>query len=142
MSIFSLGTTSVSHPLAVGAMTGASASSTQGPFSAQLQSLRAGKSDTGSAATQSAYEARPKRGSPGNAHHPHGRYASGTDSNAANGTASGLSTTGAQRGINSGGSGTGVTGTTGSTGQQSPGGVLLDSMMRGLQAYGAASTLA
>jgi hypothetical protein len=142
MSILSLGTTPVSQPLSVGAATGTSSSSAQKAFSAQLQSLRAGQSSPRGTETQTAYQAQPNRGAASKAHHPRGRYASDTDSNAADGTASGLSTTGMQRGFGGAGFGASDTGATGGASQQAPGGALLDSMMRGLQAYGATSALA
>ncbi len=134
MSIASLSATQVPQNLAAGAATTAPASSAQGPFGTQLQSLLAGQSSASSSATTTAYQTEPGRGTPGKAHHHHGHHASGTDANAANGTENGPTTAVAQ-------TATGGTSGTNSTGQQTPRGVLLSNLMRGLQAYGATTTL-
>jgi hypothetical protein len=134
MSIASLGTVPVRQTIATAATHAMAASSAQGPFSAQLQALRASQSGTGSSATQTAYHTEPGRGAPSKAHRPHARNASNTDANAANGTDSSQSTSGDP---------SAASGTSGSSssGQQTPGAGLLNSMMRGLQAYGATTTL-
>ena len=131
MSIASLSTTQVPQTLAAGTATTGPASSAQGPFGTQLQSLLAGQSSATSGATTTAYQTEPGRGTPGRAHRHHGHRASSTDANAANGTENGQTTAGAQSG----------TGGTSGAGQQTPGGVLLNDLMRGLQAYGATTTL-
>ncbi len=134
MSIASPSTTQVPQPLAAGTATSASASPAQGAFGAQLQSLLGGQTSAANGTTATAYQTEPGRGTPGKAHRHHGHHASGTDTNAANGTENGQAVAGAQ----SGASGTGGVG---GTGQQTAGGVLLNDMMRGLQAYGATTTL-
>jgi hypothetical protein len=131
MSIFSLSSTPAPHTLAASATPTTPASSAQGPFSVQLQSRLAGQSSAGSSATQSAFQTDPRRGAPGKAHRHHGRNASSTDSNAATGTETSQASATAQSGASG----------PGSTGQQTKGGVLLSDMMRGLQAYGATTTL-
>jgi hypothetical protein len=131
MSIASLSTTQVPQPLAAGAAAAAPASSAQGPFGTQLQSLLGGQSSATSDATATAYQTEPGRGTPAKAHHHRGHHASSTDASAANGTANGQTTASAQSGA-SGASG---------AGQQTPGGVLVNDLMRGLQAYGATTTL-
>jgi len=131
MSIFSLSTAQAPQALATAAASATPASSAQGPFSAQLQSLRGGQPSAASSTTQTAMQTEPRRSAPGKAHHHHGRNASSTDSNTANGTENGQTMAGAQNGASG----------PGSTGQQTKGGVLLSAMMRGLQAYGATTTL-
>lgn len=131
MSILSLGTAPAPQTLAAATTPTTPASLAQGPFSVQLQSLRAGQSSAGSSTTQTAFQTEPRRGAPGKAHHHHGRNASSTDANTANGTENGQTMAGAQ---------TGASGP-GSAGPQTKGGVLLGAMMRGLQAYGATTTL-
>jgi hypothetical protein len=133
MSIFSLSTAQAPQTLAASATSTPPASPVRRPFSAQLQSLRAGQSSAGSSSTtQTAFHTEQRRGAPSKAHHPHGRNASSTDSNAATGTANGPTTAAGQSGTKG----------PGSTGQQTKGGVLLNDMMRGLQAYGVTTTLA
>jgi len=137
MSIASLSTTQVPQTLAAGTATTRPASSAQGPFGTQLQSLLAGQSSATSGATTTAYQTEPGRGTPGKAHRHHGHHASGTEANAANGTTNGQTTASAQSGT---GGTNGTSGTSG-IGQQSPGGVLLNDLMCGLRAYGATTTL-
>jgi hypothetical protein len=133
MSIFSLSTAQAPQALAASATRTTLPSLAQGPFSAQLQSLRSGQSSAGSSSTtQTAFQTQPRRSPPSKAHRQHGRNASGTDPNAASGTESGQTTAAAQSGASG----------RGSTGQQAKGGVLLNAMMRGLLAYGATTTLA
>ncbi len=132
MSIFSLGTAQAPQTLAASATPRTPANPAQGPFSAQLQSLHEGQSSAASNTTQLAFQTEPRRGVPGKAHHHHGRTASSTDSNAATGTENGQTSAAAPSGASG----------PGSTGQQTKGGVLLSDMMRGLQAYGATTTLA
>ncbi len=129
MNIASLGTTQTPQSFLAATGIAASASSTQGAFNAQLQSLLAGQSSTGSSAAQTAYQTEPGRGVSGRAHHYHGHDASGADANAADGMDNGQTSVGTQ-----------ASGTS-STGQQAPGGVMLGDLMRGLQAYGATTTL-
>jgi len=132
MSIVGLGTVQAPQTRAASATPTTPASSAQGPFSAQLQSLRTGQPSAGSSTTQSAFQTEPRRGAPGTAHHHHGRNASSIDSNAATGTENAQTSAAAQSGA----------GGPGSAGQQTKGGVLLNDMMRGLQAYGATTMLA
>ena len=128
---------------AAGATSGASGASGQGAFGSQLQSLLGGKSSSPSGAKATAFQPQPSRGSPHKAHQlSRGRHASSTDSDAASGTQSASDAASAPGGASgtSSASATGATsGTSGSSssGQQGPGGVLLNDMMRGLQAYGA-----
>jgi len=70
----------------------------------------------------------------GKAQRHHGHHASDTDANVANGTQNDQTAAGTQ-------SGTSAASGANSTGQQTPGGVLLTDLMRGLQAYGATTTL-
>ena len=132
MSIASVSTTQTPQTLVAGAAVTAPVRTAQGPFAAQVQSLLAGKSGTAGGATATAYQTEPGRGVPGKAHHPRGHHTAGTDTNAANGTDNSQTTAGVQGGL----------GGTGSTGKQTPGGVLLNDLMRGLHAYGATTTLA
>jgi hypothetical protein len=142
MSIASLGTTQASHSIFAAATAasqtsaapGAFGGALAGAFGTQLQSLLAGQSGTGSSAAQTAYQTEPGRGAPGGVHHHDGHHAAGTDANAADGMDNGQTAPTAQNGTNG-------TSTPGSTGQQGPGGVLLSDLMRGLQAYGATTTL-
>ena len=144
MSIPSLSPTQIPQIPATGTTTATPGTASQGPFGSQLQSLLGGKSSTPSAAAATAFQPQPSRGSASKAHHPRGSHASSTDSNAANGTQNSAAVVGAPGGANgtSGASGAGRTSGTSSTGQQTPGGVLLTDMMRGLQAYGSTTTLA
>lgn len=141
MSIPSLSTTQVPQTSATGTTTATPGTAAQGPFGSQLQSLLGGKSSTPSAATATAYQSQPSRGAARNAHHPRGRYASSTDTNAANGTQNSAAVVGAPSGANGTSGASGTSGSSG-TSQQAPGGVLLTDMMRGLQAYGSTTTLA
>jgi hypothetical protein len=135
MSIASLGTIQVPQTFAAGTVTAASktplgaaatsASQAQGAFGAQLQSLMGGQSSATSGAVTAAHQAHPARGTPGRAYHHRSHHASSTDANVADDTARAGTWTGAA----------------GGTGQQAPGRVLLNDMMRGLQAYGATTTL-
>ena len=141
MSIANVTTTSIPQTSVAGTTTAAPATSGQGAFGSQLQSLLGGKSSSANGAAATAYQAQPSHGAARNAHHPRGRYASGTDADAAAGVASGEATTGAPSG-GSATNGAGGAGGSSSTGQMPPGSVLLNDMMRGLQAYGETSTLA
>jgi hypothetical protein len=132
MSIFSLSTAQASQALATPAASAKPASSAQGRFSAQLQSLRSGQSSANSSSTtQTAFQTQPRRSDASKAHRPHARNASGIDPNAGTGRESGQTTAAAQSGVSR----------PGSTGQQAKGGALASAMMRGLQAYGATTTL-
>jgi hypothetical protein len=135
MSITNLGTTQAAQTLAAGTTTTAPAASGQGSFGRQLQSALAGQSTAGSGSTTAtAYQTEPGRGAPGNAHHHRGHHASDTGATVANGTTNGQTTASAQ-------SGTGGTSATNGAGQQTPGGLLLNDLMRGLQAYGATTSM-
>jgi len=133
MSIFSLSATQAPQALAAHATPAKPPSSAQGPFSAQLQSLRSGQSTAGSSnTTQTAFQTQPRRSDASKAHRPHARNASGIDPNAGTGTESGQTTAAAQSGASG----------PGGTVPQAKGGALVNAMMRGLQAYGATTTLA
>ena len=133
MSIFSLSTAQAPQALATAAASAKPAGSAQGPFSAQLRSLRSGQPSAGSSGTtQTAFQTQPRHGAPGKAHRQHGRNASDIDPNAGTGTGSGQTSAAAQSGASG----------PGSTSQQAKGGALVSAMMRGLQAYGATTTLA
>jgi hypothetical protein len=133
MSIFGLSTAQAPQALAASATRATPPSSAQGPFSAQLQSLRSGQSSAASSGTtQTAFQTQPRRSDASKAHRPHARNASGIDPNAGTGTESGQTAAAAQSGASR----------PGSTGQQAKGGALASAMMRGLQAYGATTALA
>ncbi len=132
---------------AAGATSSAPGASGQGAFGSQLQSLLGGKSSSPNGAKATAFQPQPSRGAPHKAHQqPPGRHASSTDSNAAMGTQSASDAVGAQGGASGSGvagaaGGTSGTSGSGSSGQQGPGGVLLNDMMRGMQAYGSTTSL-
>lgn len=131
MSIASLGTTQAAQTIATNA---ARATSGQGSFGGALQSSLAGQPTSAGGATQTASLTKSQRSTPSTQHHHHDhshRNSSGAGAIAANGGASGQTTAGAQ---------SGTSGTSGA-GQQTSAGVLVNNMMRGLQAYGATTTL-
>ncbi len=135
-SLAPLGTTQPAQTLA--ARAAAATSAQAGAFGAQVQSWLASQSAAAGTATQSASLTEPGRATPGAGHHRR-RQSSSTEANAANGISPGLSPS-ANATASAGGSANGATGA--GTTQQSPGSLLLNDMMRGLQAYGATSRLA
>jgi hypothetical protein len=136
MSIAGLGTLQTAHPIITSA---AAASSAQGGFGAQVQAWMASQSSASSGATQSASLTEPGRATPGAARHHHAQSPS-TDANTADGTSNNPS--GPASSASLGKTANTGAGATSSTGQQTPGGLLLNDMMRGLQAYGATSSIA
>jgi hypothetical protein len=117
MNIASLGSAQMAQTVAAGSTFG-----TPGSFGTDLQSLLSGQTALG--ATQSASVTEPGRGVP-EATHRH-RHSGSTD--------------GGQPATDMGNSQTAATSAGGS--QQSAGGLLVGDMMRGLQAYGATTSVA
>jgi hypothetical protein len=113
MNIAALGSSQVAQTVAAGSTFG-----TAGSFGAMVPG------QSGSGAAQSASTTEPGRGVPGSMPHHHHRG----------------STDGGQPATDSGGSQTASASGGGS--QQGPGGLLLGDMMRGLQAYGATTSVA
>jgi hypothetical protein len=133
MSIAAIGTTQAAHTHAVAA---AAATASQGAFGAQLQSWLAGQSSSaGSSGAQTASLTEPGRDTPDTGRHHH-HQASSTDANVANGTSNGQAISSAPTAMASNSASTGA-----GASQQSSGSLLLNDMMRGLQAYGSTTAM-
>ena len=131
MNIAALGGLQTAHPIVAGA---AAAASAPGGFGAQVQAWIANQSSASGGTTQSASLTEPGRATRSTARH-HQHESSSTEANAANGTSANLS------GSASSGKTPG-TGASSSTSQRGPGGLLLNDMMRGMQAYSATGAMA
>ncbi len=137
MNIAALGSVQTAHPIVASA---AAAASAPGGFGAQVQAWMANHSSASDGATQSASMTEPGRATRSTErHHPH--ESSSTEANATSGTSANLSGSASSGSAAGTGSNPGTGASTG-TGQRGPGGLLLDDMMRGLQAYGTTSAFA